>query len=285
MKTKKDILFRPQLQEDPNLGGDQQNKANETFNLIQIGGLELFVFGDLIRPDRLWVFVSHGIAESVNDCMDYARSLAARGLLVIGIEHRNHGRRFISDTNRDIYAEGGPTEIIGIVQGTAQDISMSIDLLEAHFGFRSRAIGVTGHSLAGRTALTAFLLDARIDVCASLIATGDFRQLLQCKYRQKGLGDREIATRLNEGFLRLVDKFDPMSNLSKLNNRPLLLTAGETDRVVPLACIELFYKKVKAIYPGGHRLELKKYPGVAHKVTSGMRAYAAAWLEKWLLNG
>jgi dienelactone hydrolase len=273
------------LQEGHNLGRDHQNKANESFNLIQIGGLELFVFGDLIQPDRPWVFVSHGIAECVYDCIDYARSLVARGLLVIGIEHRNHGRRFLSDTNLDIYAECGPTEIIGIVHGTAQDISMAIDLLEVHFGFCPRAIGVTGHSLAGRTALTAFLLDARIDVCASLIATGDFRQLLQCKYRQKGLDEREITSRLNEGFLRLIDKFDPVSNLSNLNDRPLLLTTGEVDRVVPSACIELFYKKVKAVYSGGHRLELKKYPGVAHKVTSEMRAYAADWLEKWLLNG
>lgn len=133
-------------------------------------------------------------------------------------------------------------------------------------------IGVMGHSMGGFTAAGIFTHDDRIKTGIPL--NGSFNWGMCNEIFARNL-DYDIVLEEEGEVIRL----DPMNNLEKIVDRPILMLNGGADEVVPMAPQRIFYDKIKDSYKDGSKVKLIKYSGLGHFVSINMLEDVAKWLK------
>jgi len=246
-----------------------------------VAGLEIFLFGVDARAGAPVVFVTHGRGGNVTDTFEWCRDIAAAGLIAIGVEQRNHGRRLVdARCNSD-----NPADMMySVILGTARDISLLIDCIPARLGLAVDRVGVTGGSLGGHVTQMAMALDSRISAGASLIGSGDYRRLMELRAARYHIPAGEFPAFYPPSLEALVARCDPISHPERFADRPLLMLNGDADDLVQVECNQRFEAAVRPHYTHPDRLRLSVYPGVGHATPPEMWAEARAWLVQWLLT-
>ncbi len=245
-----------------------------------VAGMELHLFGVDDNASAPLVFVTHGRGGNVTDIFEPCRDLAAAGLIAIGIEQRNHGRRLVdARCNSD-----NPADLLySLILGTARDMSLLIDCLPARLGIAADRVGVTGVSLGGHVTQLVMALDPRVTVGASLIGSGDFRSLMELRAVKYGIAAEQFAAFYSPALDALVQRYDPINHADRFADRPLLLLNGASDDLVQAECNQRFEAALRPYYTHPDRLRLSVYPDVAHATPREMWAEAREWLTQWLL--
>ncbi|HOS42295.1 MAG TPA: prolyl oligopeptidase family serine peptidase [Armatimonadota bacterium] len=249
---------------------------------LALAGLDIHLFGLEHGAAAPVVFVTHGRGGAVESIFDQCAALAAAGLIAIGVEQRNHGRRAVDPEQNGAYGPTFPTTFYANMLGTAADISLLIDLLPARLGLAMTRVGVEGASMGGHVTLLAMARDPRITVGAALIGSGDFLCTQRGRAADHGVPAAELDTYLPPALTALAARADPIANAAAFADRPLLLANGDDDTLVPITGNARFYAACLPHYRHPERLRLSRYPGVGHAVPPAMWAEAQAWLARWL---
>jgi len=249
-----------------------------------LGGIEVAIFGADANVGAPVVFFAHGRGGAMVHSFGNCRELAAMGMIAIAIEQRNHGRRTVDVRCNQGWNEHHAADMYSACVGTAMDVSLIIDMLPARLGIATDRVGMSGVSMGGHATLLAMTMDSRIQVGAPIIGGGDYRHLMELRAGENGCPLENFATYFSDSLQKVVAKYDPIHHPKRFTNRPLLMTNGEADNLVQIACNERFEAAVRPYYTNVERLRLSRYPGVGHAVPSEMWDEAKAWLKRWLLD-
>ena len=256
---------------------------NIDYTPTSVAGIEIAIFGADNPPDTPIVFVCHGLESCMQKKFDYCRELREAGLIAITLDQRNHGRRQINPMLREESNSKTLVELLGEVAGTVRDIQMLMKFLPVIYDLSPKAFGITGTSLGGIASILAMSLEPGITACASLLGSGAIRNLFEIRMRNDEVPEEEIRERFADATGKLIDHYDPILHPERFDNRPLLMTAGELDNMVPPSCIELFCTALSEALPSPQPHKLSLYPDTGHDVTETMRAEAVQWLSRNLL--
>jgi len=250
-----------------------------------VGGIEVHIFGwDKPKPAKPLLFYTHGRTGAIHEQFDRCRELADLGLVVVGLDQRNHGRRLINQRlNRD-WSPDIPAAMYAIMLGTAMDISLLIDLLPAQLHLPTDRAGVMGSSLGGHVTLLAMAMDKRLAVGGAMVPGGDYRQLMKLRLAAKDTP----AERFDEFYPPELDaavrKFDPIHNAAAYADRPLLMTCGQQDNIVPCQCATSFYDAARPHYTKHSKIRISIYVEAGHNTPPEAWTEQTDWLKKWLIS-
>jgi len=238
-----------------------------------------------------------------------------RNLVVVTLDHRNHGHRCVHDLANHAWSGGNPThaqDMLSIQYGTAQDVSMLVSLLPAYLpaALRVELWACLGVSLGGHATWLALLHDPRITVGVPILGCCDFLALMRQRLRhikeeQGGTkpGAHEAAGGVSDGgtaregeeeqlpdaLKSAVDLLDAAGMgqraVERLKDRKILVLSRAHDWLVPHVCSQPFIEQLQfamaAAPEGGGVCEVIAEPGKAHKVSEAMETAAGDWLARW----
>jgi len=249
-----------------------------------VGGLELAIFGTNTNPGAPIVIFAHGRTGSMHSSFGYCRELAQAGLISIAFDQRNHGRRIVDPRCSQPWNIHRASDMYGLLLGGAMDVGLIIDMLPARLGIITDRVGMSGISMGGHATLLAMTMDSRIQVGAPMIASGDYRRLMELRAVENKLPPEEFTRYYPDALQPLVDKYDPITHPERFADRPLLLSNGEADTLVQIECNQRLEAAIRPYYTQAERLSLVPYPGVGHAVPTEMWQTAKTWLIRWLLH-
>ena len=139
-------------------------------------------------------------------------------------------------------------------------------------------IAVTGHSMGGFASAGIFTHNRNIKT--SVILNGSLNWEMSNEIFLKKLTADTVE---EEALNKRVNLLDPMNNLHKLIDRPLLILHGAEDNVVSKMPQQVFYNKVKSLYEDRSKINMIEYPFLGHVVTTNMLEDGARWLSKWCI--
>lgn len=139
-------------------------------------------------------------------------------------------------------------------------------------------IAVTGHSMGGFTSAGIFTHNK--NVRTSVILNGSLNWKMSNEIFLKKL---TTDTAEGEDLAIKVSLLDPINNLHKLVDRPLLILHGAEDNVVSKIPQQVFYNKIKSLYKDKTKIKMTEYPFLGHVVTTNMLEDAVGWLLKYIV--
>jgi alpha-beta hydrolase superfamily lysophospholipase len=251
-----------------------------------VAGIEVFVVGWEPDAPRPVVFLTHGRTGSISGTLAaQAPALVEMGLTVVGIDQRNHGRRLINQRLNGDWRAEIPSAMYGIIVGTACDVSLLIDMLPAQIGLSmDHGVGMMGGSLGGHAVLMAMAMDRRIDVGAAMVPSGDYRMLMTDRMARNETPAEQFDEFYPPALDAAVRKFDPIHNASAFADRPLCMTCGGKDEVVPPATARSFYEAARSHYSDPERIVMTVYDEAGHATPPEALAQQLAWLGLWLIE-
>ena len=140
-------------------------------------------------------------------------------------------------------------------------------------------IAVMGHSMGGFTSAGVFTHNKNIKT--SVILNGSLNWEMSNEIFLKKLTTDTIE---EKNLIRRVELLDPINNLHKLVDRPLLILHGGGDSVVSKIPQQVFYEKIKPLYKDKAKINMIEYPDLGHFVTTNMLEDGARWVLKWCNN-
>jgi len=267
---------------------------------VVVGATEvMLVSGVDLRPPLSVVFVLHGRLGSRGDVVDLARQIRDQvGCVVAICDNPNHGARLFDEARNKAWPENEQhaCDMYGQMLASMRDMQTMIDVLPGILGAEIGRTGVLGISQGGHTALLAFAHEPRLDVCCSLISSGDYElnmkkryERLVAKAEKKGLPtpppfEKLFPATLANGAVKI---YDPINNVSKLaaKARPILMQNGKDDTLVPLECnLKLHGELEKEYEKIGRKEKLKHivYENCKHETPPKMIGDAIDWLRSSL---
>ncbi len=136
---------------------------------------------------------------------------------------------------------------------------------------------VAGQSMGGFTSAGVFAHSKNVKT--SVILNGSFNWKMSNQIFLKQLTSDTVEER---DLIEKVELSDPMNNLHKLIDRPLLMLHGAEDDVVSKIPQQDFYSKIKPLYEDKTKINMIEYPGLGHFVTTNMLEDGARWILKWV---
>jgi dipeptidyl aminopeptidase/acylaminoacyl peptidase len=207
------------------------------------------------------VVLIHGLSSRKEDTILLSVAFARRGYATLSIDLPVHGERRLGDGRTISDLSLAETRRVGA--GSVADLRRGVDYLATRSDIDPSRIGCVGISLGGIFGGVFASVEKRIKSVALWSAGGDWGTLLTesrhpfaVKRREKGSlpPDETIGETLRD--------VDPLTHISKLAPRPLLLLAGTEDYVVPNYCTDVLFDaagepKKRVRYPGGHIPDLR----------------------------
>lgn len=136
-------------------------------------------------------------------------------------------------------------------------------------------ISVMGHSMGGFTSAGIFTHNPNIKTM--VVINGS------CNWEHTNSIFKENPAFVYSGGYEEIEEsikaYDPMNNLDKLVNRPILLLHGDGDRVVPISSQRIFFNEIKPMYNQLENINFIEYPNLDHYLTTGMMEQTAKWLK------
>lgn len=256
-----------------------------------LSGIPFYFIGNPKRRQAPYAILLHGFTGNAVHMFDYGHDLAAAGVNVIAFDQRNHGARCVDAARNGLWSRCATDaeffdmlgDMYGTMLGTMADVSLFLDLLPLRFGMDSGRIGITGSSLGGHVTLLAMAHDPRLAVGAPMIGGGDFLALARqrtAKFKRSAAAfERYHKQRLGP----VLKRHDPIENAAAFAGRPLLMTNGDADDVVPITCNQRLLRRLRPVYAAApERLRLSPYKGVGHAIPEEMWKETREWLLRWL---
>lgn len=139
-------------------------------------------------------------------------------------------------------------------------------------------LGVTGHSMGGFTAAGVFTHNPKFK--ALVVFNGS------CAWENSNKIFKEsFEVTMTKGLIELegkVKKLDPIENLEKIKNRPILMLHGESDSMVSIESQRKFYRDIKPLYEDKAKIKLIKYLNLNHFLTTNMLEECSNWFDTYL---
>ncbi|KIM40446.1 hypothetical protein M413DRAFT_445902 [Hebeloma cylindrosporum] len=266
-----------------------------------VGGLKISVYKPSITTASVAVlFLLHGRHGSAAQVDGIARALAEktsssthnrRTILIVTLEHRNHGSRLIDARANNSWTETEDNsrhalDMYAIQTGTARDVSFLIDFLPSylfpHDESKIDSWGVVGISLGGHSTWIILSQEPRVQVGIPIIGCPDYIELI--KHRAKASNIPFTAPYIPSSLLKLIEVSDPASrNHGSLDGsnpflgKKILILSGEKDTLVPWAASKKFVEGLEVGPDGEKKVILQK--GVGHKCTDEMVEQTATFIQ------
>jgi predicted esterase len=231
----------------------------------------------LIRPSgsgaRPAAVLQHGYGSTKEDLLPLGLALAAKGFVSLLADAWGHGERLPTD-GPTWMTERSADYFFTVTCHTADTMVGALNLLEKRLEVRSDQIVVGGFSMGAIVALLVGTEDERIAGVVSL-AGAPLPDLLGVSIYGSALAGEE-----SRGYALAHDAADDV-HLQKLAPKPLLISHGQRDDMVPVAGALRLYESARpyyAAYPD--RLALKLYDHT-HVVGAQQMYDALEWMTPY----
>jgi len=202
--------------------------------------------------------------------------LANLGFQVIIPDAIYHGER---ERLEDYEVENAVKYFWPTILNNMEEADKIIDYCIDNLNTDPHRIGLIGHSMGGFTAAGIFTHNSNIRTAVILNGSlywGYFNSIFKEQFKLD-LSNHEVLKAEEK-----INFLDPMNNIDKLLDRPILLLHGEKDSLVDISGQRIFYEKVGPKYSDKSLLQLIEYSNLDHFVTTNMMDEAAKWFRKYL---
>lgn len=196
-------------------------------------------------------------------------SLGYQVIIPDGIYHGERNPIDYSDIN------SGPKYFWKVILNNIEEFDILMEQLINKYNANPNNIAVMGHSMGGFTSAGVFTHNENIKT--AVILNGSFNWKMS---NEIFLEQLIVNATIEEESL--IERLDPINNLHKLVDRPLLMLHGAEDDVVSKIPQKAFYQKIKPLYKDKTKIELIEYPCLKHFVTTNMMEDGAKWIFKQL---
>jgi dipeptidyl aminopeptidase/acylaminoacyl peptidase len=185
--------------------------------------------GWLVKPDKPKpkypaIIICHGVGANKSDFTELAVSLSRRGYFVLLFDFRAHGESSGSRTSLGYHEQ--------------KDIVAALGFLKGRPEINTKRIGIYGFSMGGSTAI---LSAANTGAFAAVVVDSAFtslrdqaRDAITGFYHLPALPFFRLSILGYELYFQTrVDKISPVSVIFKIAPAPVLIIAGEGDRLIP----------------------------------------------------
>lgn len=247
-------------------------------HLIEPGGIPALALYKNDGKKKPLIITVHGYTGNKSGEIDYCLVLAEEGFLPVSIDARLHGERAVPDFEERM-AANFPKEMLGVMIGTAEDISPVIDYFVQRADVLPDKIGVMGVSMGASVAYLATTLDERIQASVPIIGTPGWDLSLMPEDRDQFGGWPEPDGEL----IALIANYDPRNRAERFFPTALLMLNGVQDETVLIDGPRQLYEKLQPLYQRQpKRLSFIAYEGVGHEFTEEMRDEAVRWFKRFL---
>jgi dipeptidyl aminopeptidase/acylaminoacyl peptidase len=199
----------------------------ETVSFTSEDGLMLK--GWLVKPTRPRksspaIIICHGVGANKSDFTELAVVLSRRGYFVLLFDFRAHGE------------SGGRRTSLGYHE--QKDIAAALGFLKGRREIDPDRIGIYGFSLGGSTAI---LTAAKTGAFSAIVVDSAFtslrdqaRDAITGFYHLPAFPFLHLSILGYELYFQMrVDNVSPVSVISKISPAPILIIAGEGDKLIP----------------------------------------------------
>jgi dipeptidyl aminopeptidase/acylaminoacyl peptidase len=185
--------------------------------------------GWLVKPVRPHkpspaIIICHGVGASKSDFTELAVVLSRRGYFVLLFDFRAHGESNGSRTSLGYHEQ--------------KDIAAALNFLKGRREVNPDRIGIYGFSLGGSTAI---LTAAKTGAFSAIVVDSAFtslrdqaRDAITGFYHLPAFPFLHLSIMGYELYFQTrVDNVSPVSVISKISPAPILIIAGEGDRLIP----------------------------------------------------
>jgi dipeptidyl aminopeptidase/acylaminoacyl peptidase len=170
------------------------------------------------------IIICHGVGANKSDFTELAVLLSRRGYFVLLFDFRAHGESNGSRTSLGYHEQ--------------KDIVAALGFLKARSEINTKRIGIYGFSMGGSTAI---LSAAKTGAFSAIVVDSAFTSLRdQARDAITGFYHLPAFPFLHLSILGYelyfqtwVDNISPVSVISKISPAPILIIAGEGDRLIP----------------------------------------------------
>ena len=241
---------------------------------INIGEIPAILFRPRDKQENIpTIIFYHGWSSSKESQRIRGFILASVGFQVILPDAIYHGER---EPLKEYSFEEARRLFWKVILNNMEEAPRIIEEAVNKYSADPERIGLIGHSMGGFTAAGVFAHSP--DVKALVVLNGSCNWE---KFNEAFKGSVEMDEEMKEIEAK-VKRLDPMKNIDKIKDRPVLLLHGEKDSSVPVEGQRLFYEKIKALYTNEDRIDFIEYPNLNHYVTTNMMEETIEWFYKYL---
>lgn len=224
----------------------------ETISFVSEDGVPLK--GWLVKPSHPRakspaIIICHGVGANKSDFTELAASLVRRGYVVLLFDFRAHGESSGSRTSLGYHEQ--------------KDVLAALSILKAREEIDLRHIGIYGFSMGGSTAI---LTAAQSGAFSAVVADSAFTSLkdqartaVTSFYHLPSFPFLHLAIIGYELYFQTrVENVAPINVIAKISPVPVLIIAGEEDRLIPAE------NGQKLFAAAGEPKELWIIPGADH---------------------
>lgn len=202
------------------------------------------------------VLLGHGIGGRKEDLFLLAVALANKGYASFVMDTAGHGERPKIGGKTVFNLSSG--EFRTMCGETVADYRRAVDYLQTRSDIDSSKFGYIGVSLGGILGGVFVGDEPRIKTAVLWASGGNWGKLITTStLRGQMKAGTEAANQTAETVEAVLADVDPLNVLPKGPARPLLFINGDKDTIVPTACTDELYARVKEpkkriVLPGGH---------------------------------
>lgn len=203
------------------------------------------------------------------------------GFQVIIPDSINHGERNpIDHMNPNNMKDFFWPTVLQSIEESKKLIKYSIE----NFNTDSDNIGVTGHSMGGFISSGIFTHEK--EVKSAVILNGSCNWNYCNDLLLRNLVNTSESPDFSQEEIKNIKQnlshLDPINNLDKIKDRPLLMINGGSDNIVPMESQKLFYEDARKSYSDKSIIDLIVYNKLGHFVTTNMMEDTSIWFKKFL---
>ena len=200
--------------------------------------------------------------------------LAAAGYRVVIPDAINHGERDALER----YGMNEADKFWPTVFKSIDEWDTLIEGLVSKYGIDRNKVGIIGNSMGGITAGGLYTENQEIK---ALVVLNGSMAWEHTNNKIKKQANIEMIQELVELEKQVIER-DPIKNMDKLVDRPILSLHGEADEVLTIDSIKKFHKSIAPKYQDKERLKLIAYPDINHTISTNMMEEAIIFFNKYL---
>lgn len=217
----------------------------------------------------------HGWSSTADKQRFRAYILATLGYQVLIPTSVYHGERNPIDYT---ISENAGKYLWKVILKNIEEFDIIIDFAVKSLNADKDRIAVMGHSMGGFTSSGIFAHNKNIKTAVILNGSCDYEHSNRLFSETFKISMDVFPKEL----MQEIEKYDPMNNLDKLIDRPILMLHGDCDSLIDVNVQRDFYTKVSPMYKSSRNIKYIEYPKLNHLVTTNMMEDIAIWCEEFL---
>jgi uncharacterized protein len=235
-------------------------------------------FNQAEKTSKPLVILSHGFRESKKDLKDKLEMLAGLGYYAVTIDNRGHGDRVEHDFMSQVFQDGklNVYQVRRLIKETADDIPAIIDHFIADNQIDEQRIGMLGVSMGGFVTFRALVIEERIKVAGSIIASPYWDEL---PADVPVLATPEVEQKLAD----YAREYSPAYFPERFFHRPILIQIGGKDNHYNGGRVRQFYRELENDHhEEADRVKLIVHEEEGHEFTEPMWTNVVKWFQEYL---